>query len=567
MELFHRVRRGVEDHLLHSYEPRKTTPATVGPDVLAAGRRQRAAEAAAKRKAEAARFRAEEAARDPSRREPTWRRSYRLTHRGLEGGPGCGAMDVIDPPPRFRATTVQACGMFPFVVGDTHPVVGTPHGVNLLTGGTFCYDPTSATYRSRLHPTPSAFILGRPSFGKSTLARKLVAGEVAAGRTPFVFADTKGEYANLVTALGGQVIRLGHGHGRLNPLAVGALGSIVPRLRASGRHDLAATVTAEVHARRRRLMQGLAEIERGEPLGQIERNILTAALRLLDKDHRFGPTTPPLIADLSALIDSAPTELIRTARARDRQDYTDSVRGLAATLDALCDGDLGEVFAGHTSTPLDASADLPPAICVDISAVARGDSKLEAAIMYACWEDGFGFIEAAHVLADAGLAEQANFLALLDELWRVLAAGPGMVERIDATTRLTRTLGTALLMITHTLKDLEALTNDADIKKARGFIERSGAVIIGALPPEEMAALDEIVPCTSADRNMVASWSTPGAYDPDTKTQMASPGRGRFLLKIGTQRTPGVPFVTVLTPIEISQGWHDTDTRFAGARR
>ncbi len=44
----------------------------------------------------------------------------------------------------------------------------------------------------------------------------------------------------------------------------------------------------QVHQRRKRIMQSLCEIERGTPLTQTERNVLTAALRLLEHDDRFG---------------------------------------------------------------------------------------------------------------------------------------------------------------------------------------------------------------------------------------------------------------------------------------
>ena len=475
-------------------------------------------------------------------------------------------MGVIDVAPQFRNTTVQACGMYPFGIGDTHPMIGTPHGRNLRTGQTFCYDPVSATYRARMQNTPSVFVLGLPSFGKSTLARKLVAGEMAAARIPFVFADTKGEHVAVIEQQGGRVIRLGHGHGRLNPLALGALGSIIPRLRAAGRDDVADRVAKEVHARRKRLMQGLCEIERGSGLEQIERNVLTGALRLLDTDPRYGPDRAPLIADLLALIEDGPAELRRKALARDEAHYAEQTRALVATLGGLLDGELGDVFAGQTSTPLDLADTPPVGVVVDISALSASDEKLEAAVMYACWEDGFGAIEAAHVLADAGLAPQRLFLAVLDELWRVLAAGPGMVARIDALTRLTRTLATALLMITHTVKDLESLSSAFDVAKAKGFVERAGAVITGALPREEMHKLDAIVPFTAADKAMVSSWATPGVYDPDSKRRGASPGRGKFLLKIGTERVPGTPFQTVLTDYEIDHGWHDTDARYAAVR-
>lgn len=567
MRFTYRGRRFYEDRVRHSY--RESTP-KVGdsnPDLLAAGRRARREAARERERAKRQAFKEEVARRDPSPREPKWRRSTRLSAIGLQG-PGGGATDVIDVPMMFRSTTMHACGMFPWVSGDTHPMIGTPHGSQIANGRTFCYDPVSATYRSRIQNTPSAFILGLPSFGKSTLARKIFAGEIAAGRTPMAFADTKGEYVKLVEEVGGVVVRLGHGHGHLNPLAVGALGSIVPRLEAAGRVDLAKQVMADVLARRRRLVQGLCEIERGEPLRQIERNILGRALRLLDDDDRFGPDNPPLISDLSRFIEEPPAALVRAARIRDISDtdaYADTVRELLATLDALLDGDLGTVFAGQTTQPLDLTDQPPTAVCVDISSLSASEDKLLAAVMFACWEDGFGAVEAAHILADAELAPQRNFLTVIDELWRVLNAGPGMVERINATTRLTRTLGTALLMITHTVKDLESLAEASDIKKAKGFIERAGAVIVGALPREEMEALDLIVPFTSTDKDLVSSWSTPGMRDPDTGQESASPGRGCFLLKIGSQRVPGVAFRTELTPIEIANKWHDTDARFATA--
>lgn len=559
------LRRWFADSITHSYEPTRHRTRPPSMDPLTRGQRSRAADAKQQARETAAALKEEIKQRDPARREPKWRRAARLGSRGL-GGPGGGAMEVVDVIPTFRATTVQACGLFPFVVGDTHPMVGSPHGINLKTGGTFNYDPISATYRARLHVTPSCFLLGLPSYGKSSVARKMIAGAAGQNQIPFVFADTKGEHVNVVKDLGGKIIRLGHGHGQLNPLALGALGSIIVRLQKAGREDLARLVSKQVHSRRKRLLQGLCEIERESALGQTERNLLGAALRILDADPQFGPDTlPPVINDLIELIESAPDALIRKVLAADKAHYNLEVKPLLQTLTALVDGDLGDVFAGQTSDPIDLIADPPPAICVDISSITSGDEKLEAAVMYACWEDGFGAIEAAHVLADAGLAPQRHFLAVLDELWRVLSAGPGMVGRIDAVTRLTRTLGTALMMITHTVKDLETLAADMDIQKAKGFIERAGALIVGALPREEMDKLDAIIPFTRADRDTVSSWSTPGAYDPDTQTRRPPPGRGSFMLKIGTERVPGTPFKTVFTPIEIERKWHETDARFSGA--
>ncbi|NKS56584.1 ATP/GTP-binding protein [Rhodococcus hoagii] len=557
------LRRRVAD-LFGSYEPGRTKNQGPLRDPMAAARKRRIAEEKQRIEAEKAEQKAARKERDPSRREPKWRRARRLTDRGFEGWGG-GLMGVVDVPPEFRGTTVQACGLNPFVVGNTYPIAGTPLGKG-ADGTAFHYDPISATYRARRQNTPSVFVLGLPSFGKSTLARKFVSGAIAQGQIPFVFADTKPDFTKLVETIGGdraKVVRLGHGEGYLNPLGIGALGSIIPLLEDFPQVQV--MVLKQVHQRRKRIMQALCEIERGTPLTQAERNVLTAALRQLEKDDRFGYDTPPLISDLIALIEDPSQDLMRKVYTKDLGRYREKVEPLLETLAALLDGDLGEVFSQQTTTPVDFTGEEPPvAVCVDISALSHGDAKLEAAVMAACWEDGFGAIEAAHVLADCGLRDQLHFVAVLDEFWRVLA-GPGMVSRIDALTRLTRTVGTALVMITHTVKDLESLEADFDVMKAKGFIERAGAVIVGALPRGEMDKLDNIIPFTRDDKAWVSSLSTPGAYDPILGKPAPPPGRGHFLLKQGTERIPGHRFETVLTPTEVHYGWHDTDARFYGA--
>jgi len=69
------------------------------------------------------------------------------------------------------------------------------------------------------------------------------------------------------------------------------------------------------------------------------------------------------------------------------------------------------------------------------------------------------------VTLDRGSERRYWYFAILDELWRPLRAAGGLVDRIDAITRLNRTWGLGQAMITHTLKDLDAIDSPADRAK------------------------------------------------------------------------------------------------------
>ena len=47
-----------------------------------------------------------------------------------------------------------------------------------------------------------------------------------------------------------------------------------------------------------------------------------------------------------------------------------------------------------------------------------------------------------------------HYLIILDELWRALIAGRGMVDRTNSLTRLNRQWGVGVVMCSHTIKDL-----------------------------------------------------------------------------------------------------------------
>ena len=479
--------------------------------------------------------------------------------RGLRGA-GRGRVSYVEAPPEWRGTSVQVCGLYPFAVGGGSPTIGVPLGRNLLTGATVCCDPLAWFQRAKLILNPSMFLLGLPALGKSTLVRRMVIGLAGAGTVPLVLGDLKPDYVDTVRALGGQVVRLGRGLGSLNVLDVGALDDAADQLSRAGLGTDAAALREEAHGRRATMVEALLTLARGARSSDTERTVISAALRVLAKQHvaalAADPQAPaPLLADLLDVLERAPDQVRLPTLDRGSIDtYRSVVDPLQRSLYSLLDGQLGGVFAHPTTERLRLDA---TAVCVDVSGISVNDTALQAAVLLACWSEGFGAVEAANALADAGLAPQRRFFIVLDELWRVLRSGEGMVDKVDELTRLNRNSGVGQAMITHSMADLRALRNVEDRDKAKGFIERAGLVVCGGLPAQEVTELSEIVAFSRAERQQVTSWSTPPGWD----VAALPPGVGKFLIKSGQR--PGIPVSVDLTRAELDAAVHDTNKRWA----
>ncbi|WP_228790087.1 hypothetical protein REK76_17615 [Nocardia farcinica] len=500
--------------------------------------------------------------------DPTNRPRLRLTPTGYAGPTG-GRVSAVGRPAEWRGTTAQVVGLWPWSVGAGAPLVGTPLGPHLRTGAPVCFDPLNWFQRGGFITAPSLFVLGLNGFGKSSLVRRIVLGGIAQGITPLILADVKPDYRRLVELVGGQVIDLGYGYGHLNPLDPGVMGEIVDRLEHAGDTERAQTLALELRARQIALVCALIELVRGHRVADYEHTVIATALDLLitpvaDGGHGFTPEHPPLLEDLLEVIVAGGSELRLDAAADSDDRYLSAIVPLRQSLRALTKGPFGRVFNGHTTVPLRLDA---TAVCIDVSHIPPGDRKLKAAVMLACWGAGFSAIEALNTLTDAGLAPQRYFQVVMDELWQVLGLGEFMVERVDELTRLQRGMATSLIMISHTIKDLQSLGSDAAIQRALGFLERARAKILGALPGEEVTRLQQIIPFTAAERAMVTSWSAPQALTGEAigpgAVRPTPPGTGKFLLKIGESRQPGIPFLVELTATERATGIHDTNTRFA----
>lgn len=494
------------------------------------------------------------------------RAAVRVTATGVPG-PGGGISRSVAAPPEYRATTAQVAGLWPWCVGAGAPVIGTPLGRHLDTGEVVCFDPINWFRRGGFITAPSLFVLGLNGFGKSSLVRRIVLGGIAQGVTPLVLADVKPDYRETIAMCGGQVIDLGYGHGTINPLDAGVMGVAIDRLEEGGFALEAQNLRAELRARQTNLIGGLVELVRGEKLHDFEDTLISTGLKLLltpetEGGQGFTAAAPPLLEDLAAVIATGSPDLWLDAAARTDEHYQDAIIPLRRSLRALTEGPFGSVFNGHTTTPIDMDS---VGVCIDVSHIPKGDKRLKAAAMLTCWSAGFASIEALNLLAEVGLEPQRYFQVVMDELWQVLGLGDFMITRVDELTRLQRSLATSLIMISHSIRDLQALGAAAD--RAVGFLERARAKILGALPADELAALDGVVKLTAAETAMVTSWSAPQALTgepvrPGAAAPLAS-GVGKFLLKVSEDRRPGIPFLMELTQVEIESGIHETSQRFS----
>ncbi|GGM24087.1 hypothetical protein ACFFX1_10190 [Dactylosporangium sucinum] len=459
--------------------------------------------------------------------------------------PGAGRASHVDPGMEYQGTTVQLCGLFPFVAGSGAPTTGVPIGRHMLWGEVVCLDPLE-WLREGLVTNPGMFVLGQPGVGKSTIVKRLITGMTACGTSALILGDTKPDYTKLVEYLDGQVIRIGRGLDRLNPLDSGPLGAAVKRMGATDARQL----RLEIRGRRMSLLLALCALVRGQAITNPEEIILGRAVDVLAERLDRDPTVP----DVLGMIETGSDELRVAARARSDGEYRRRVDQLVPTLALLCEGSLRGVFDAQTSKPLDLDA---PAVSVDISNVAAAGDQLVAAAMLCVWAYGHAMVDAAGVLADQGLAPRRQYVGVMDELWRALRGASGLVEHADALTRLNRQRGMASIMVTHSLADLDALPTQEDRAKAQGFVERSAIKILAGLPPRELARVNEVIKLSGPERDLVSSWAAPEAWF----TGSTHPGRGKYLIKTGER--PGLPVALSL----VGDEWqlYDTDTNVRAA--
>ncbi len=528
-------------------------------------------------------------------------------------GRGGGRMPFVRRPTEFRGTTAQVPGLYPFSVGANAPLSGAPIGTHLETGQPVGYDGLSWFLDGDM-TAPSTMTLGLNGFGKSTFGRRIALYDLAVGVRPMVMGDLKPDFTSMYHTINElsrheydghdplQVSEVGYGGGKMNPLDVGNFGRIIARLPQKARQ------VAEVELRRRQItaLCSLLQILRGAEFQAHEETLVGAAIDCLYRAdaNRFDLDRPPLPEDVLKVLKQAPQgmhdaaagarhpDLIEASGALGRtadltwDRYIELTERLRQALDLIVRGPFGTMFNAPTTNPIDTEA---RGVCVDISKVPTGDTKLRAAVLLTSWSDGFSAVEAAHLLSDHGLQAPRLFDLFVDEFSLVLGLGHGMVYRVDEITRVQRTVGTGTNFFTHTLKDLTAFDSQEDRSRALGFFDRARAKVFFPLPQSEAELLEGKVNLNDFERNSLAEWASAPrrADDPviepytaaewrqildgemenawatgRTRGRRIPPGMGKLLIKTGEGEQPGIPLQMSIAPTERRLGFHNTNRRF-----
>lgn len=490
--------------------------------------------------------------------------------RGPRGfkGPGGGSWTLMPDPAFYRGTSVQVCGLWPFAGAAARPLVGVPVGQDMTNESVVCCDPIS-WFHAGLAANPSMMLYGEPGVGKSSFAVRQILGLADQGVTPLVLGDLKPDYPNVIRALTkvrpdgtlarGQVITFG-GSARFNVLDQGRMIEAAQRIGGSKGEDLLELALS----RSAELLFALMQIVRRRRLEDWEQTLLSRGVRILDTTMRQTHAQVPTLPDLAHLINNPPAELMHAVLAETEKEYRRQVKPLARSLEALLEGPLGRTFSGQTTERIDLDA---PGVCIDISAIGKSSDDVLAAVMLTTWSEGFASVEAANALADAGVEPQRNFLVVMDEMWKPMRVeGAGLIDRLDAITRLNRTDGVGNIFISHTPKDQRSMTNVSDVMKATGFTERAGIVVTGGLAREDLEHLSAIKPMSEVEIDAVSRWATPPGWTPRIITDPVTgkrrpappPGCGKVLIKLGGRA--GIQTQVRLTHDELSL--HETNGRW-----
>ena len=360
-----------------------------------------------------------------------------------------------------EVSTAHSPSAYPFAIPPPSDADGVVIGLDGLSGGVWSYDPFDSYARGEI-TSPSMLVLGAIGRGKSALVKTYLSRQVE-NFAPQVFVlDPKGEYAALARQLGLAHLALAPGgRQRINPLEYEG---------------------PERFSRRAEILEALAAVSIDRGLEPAER----AALAVLAHDLPFDATLRDAVdalgdpnATLSAALRLPPDQAAAT------------LRPLFLSLGRLTTGALAGMLDGASTAHLDPDG---PGAVVDLSATFGSDA---AAPVMAC---------ATAWLAQLISRADRHRILLVDEAWALLGR-PATVSWLQSTSKLARTYGVQLILVTHRVSDLRAQADAGSSAAAQaiGLLADVDTHVVYGQPEAERGPAAELLGLTGPEVDLVCA--------------------------------------------------------------
>ncbi|NOX23717.1 MAG: hypothetical protein GXP36_11600, partial [Actinobacteria bacterium] len=340
-------------------------------------------------------------------------------------------------------TTAQLRGAIPWESPQPLGLARVPIGIDVHTGSAFCFDPFQA-YQRGIVTDPVMLVLGSKGSGKSTLVKSLAVRMAAHGYL-VRHIDPKGEGHPLASYFGVDAVR--PGRVIINPFDGLSSGD-------RGRMGIAL-----VGAALNRL------------LTPVEAAAVTAAAA--HSEH----LNLELLAERLAAPGDLHSPLVITAR---------DVRDLIAGLHTLGSSSAGRMMFGDSTVTVDAAA---PYLGVDLSG--HDDDTLRVLMVAVVgWITGLW-----------GTDRLRPKVVIMDEFWRLLT-DRATAEWAKHAFKMSREHGASYIAVLQHLGDLRSVDEDARAI-ARGLLADSETRIVYRQPPDQAAALGELIGLTTEEISTV----------------------------------------------------------------
>lgn len=360
-------------------------------------------------------------------------------------------------PRPLRVSSARYGAAIPFLADAGSGVAGARLGKDVLGGGWFHVDPWEF-YRRKWITGTSIVQIGGVGAGKSTTAKATARRLIAQGRKVAVPSDPKGEWARVAeTVDGAQVLELGAGKDRINPLDEG--------VRPAGLSDQ--EWADEVRTRRQQLLIAIISVMNGGRRIEPEQyTALDLALRDLERSTRV-PTIRGMI------------ERLRNPSEQDREEVGGAGLPLAHSLRRAVSGDLAGMFDEESTVTFDRETTM---IVISTRVLLR-KPQIVKAVASACtsfWID--------QVVRD----ETSGYWVVISEEGWAEMRDPKAVELLDERQRMAGEDGTANWLIMHELSDLNMVgeAGSPQREQAMGLLSKAQIKIVHRQSP---AAIDHAI--------------------------------------------------------------------------